>query len=119
MQKATQVNQEYTLLPVPTEVMEEVGIDAFSSLTAVILQTIHGRFHEKEDYRYVNDHHKSLGHVSHVPYQTCTGNGTYKDQHSGQDAKEDKTDLGRFPVQDKGQAAFAVRVVANQCGKGK
>ena len=31
MQKATQVNQEYTLLPVPTEVLEEVGIDAFST----------------------------------------------------------------------------------------
>ena len=32
MQKATQVNQEYTLLPVPTEVLEEVGIDAFSTV---------------------------------------------------------------------------------------
>ena len=32
MQKATQVNQEYTLLPVPTEVLEEVGIDAFSAI---------------------------------------------------------------------------------------
>ena len=32
MQKATQVNQEYTLLPVPTEVLEEVGLDAFSTI---------------------------------------------------------------------------------------
>ena len=32
MQKATQVIQEYTLLPVPTEVLEEVGIDAFSTI---------------------------------------------------------------------------------------
>lgn len=32
MQKATQVIQEYTLLPVPTEVLEEVEIDAFSAI---------------------------------------------------------------------------------------
>ena len=32
MKKATQVNQEYTLLPVPTEVLEEVGLDAFTTI---------------------------------------------------------------------------------------
>ena len=32
MQKATQIAQEYTLLPVPTEVLKEVEIDAFTAI---------------------------------------------------------------------------------------